>query len=77
MTRNITLALDEALLDQARVYAAKRGTTVTALVRDYLVQVATSDDRIARARSEIRNMSGRDDFAVGERKWGRDDLHDR
>ena len=75
--KNITLALDEALLDQARVYAARRGTTVTALVRDYLVQVATSDDRIARARSDIRTMSGRDDFAVGNRDWRRDDLHDR
>jgi plasmid stability protein len=77
MTKNITLALDDELLDQARVYAAKRGTTVTALVREYLIQVANSDDRIARARTEIRKMSGRDGLAVGDRGWIRDDLHGR
>jgi hypothetical protein len=75
--KNITLAMDEALLEQARIYAAKRGTTVNALVRDYLSQIATSDDRIERARAEIRKMSGRDGLAVGERFWSRDDLHGR
>jgi hypothetical protein len=75
--KNITLSVDEALLDQARIYAAKRGTTVNALVRDYLSQIAASDDRIQRARAEIRKMSGRDGLAVGDRGWSRDDLHGR
>jgi plasmid stability protein len=75
--KNITLSIDDALLDQARIYAAKRGTSVTALVREYLVQVANSDERIQRARAEIRKMSGRDGLAVGDRSWSRDDLHGR
>jgi hypothetical protein len=75
--KNITLAVDETLLDQVRVYAAKRGTTVNALVREYLIEVASSDDRIQRARAEIRDMSGRDGLAVGDRGWSRDGLHDR
>jgi plasmid stability protein len=75
--KNITLSIDDALLDQARVYAAKRGTSVTALVREYLIQVANADDRIQRARAEIRKMSGRDGLAVGDQHWSRDDLHDR
>jgi hypothetical protein len=77
MTKNITLAIDEALLDRARVYAANRGTTVNALVREYLIQIASLDDRIQRARADIRMMSGRDGLAVGERGWSRDDLHGR
>jgi hypothetical protein len=77
MTKNLTLSIDDALIDQARVYAAKRGTTVTALVREYLIQIASSDDRIQRARAEIRKMSGHDGLAVGDRGWSRDDLHDR
>jgi plasmid stability protein len=75
--KNITLSIDDALLDQARIYAAKRGTSVNALVREYLVQVANSDERIQRARAEIRKMSGRDGLAVGDRSWSRDDLHGR
>jgi plasmid stability protein len=75
--KNITLSIEDALLDKARIYAAKRGTSVTALVREYLVQVANSDERIQRARAEIRKMSGRDGLAVGDRSWSRDDLHGR
>jgi plasmid stability protein len=75
--KNITLSIEDALLDKVRIYAAKRGTSVTALVREYLVQVANSDERIQRARAEIRKMSGRDGLAVGDRSWSRDDLHGR
>jgi plasmid stability protein len=75
--KNITLSIEDALLDKARIYAAKRGTSVTALVREYLVQVANSDERIQRARAEIRKMSGHDGLAVGDRSWSRDDLHGR
>jgi plasmid stability protein len=75
--KNITLSIEDALLDKARIYAAKRGTSVTALVREYLIQIANSDERIQRARAEIRKMSGRDGLAVGDRSWSRDDLHGR
>jgi hypothetical protein len=75
--KNITLAIDEAVLDQARLHAAKRGTTVNAMVRAYLTEVASADDRIARARADIRAMSGRDGLEVGDRGWSRDELHDR
>lgn len=75
--KNITLAVDEELLAAARLYAARRGTTLNALVREYLTQVATGDSRIAKAKAEIRAMSGSSGLAVGERNWRRDDLHDR
>jgi plasmid stability protein len=75
--RNITLAIDDALLEQARIYAARRGTTVNALVREYLANVARADDRVAKARANIVRMSGRDGLAVGGKDWSRDDLHER
>lgn len=34
--KNITLSVDEETWRQARIKAAERGTTVSALVRDYL-----------------------------------------
>ncbi|MCC5997289.1 MAG: hypothetical protein JJU18_13070 [Oceanicaulis sp.] len=36
MTKNLTLAIDDDLLDKARVLAAMRRTTVNAMVRDFL-----------------------------------------
>lgn len=77
MTKNITLAIEEEVLEKARLYAARRGTTVSAMVREYLTQLASSDERIARARAEIRAMSGREGLAVGDRDWTRDDTHAR
>lgn len=75
--KNITLAIDEALLERARLHAARRGTTVNALVRDYLTRVSSEDDRIAQARADIRLMAGQSRLEIGERTWRRDDLHER
>ena len=36
MTKNITLAIDEDLLDHARVLAAMKRTSVNAMVREFL-----------------------------------------
>ncbi len=77
MARNITLAVDDEILDKVQAIAARRGTTVTALVREYLTGVASSDDRVAQARAEIIAMSGRDGLGVGARTWSRGDLHGR
>ena len=38
MTRNITLAIDDALLDKVRVLAAMKRTTVNEAVRGFLTQ---------------------------------------
>lgn len=75
--KNITLAIDETLLERARLHAAQRGTTVNALVREFLAQIAAQDDRIAQARAEIRAMAGKSHLEIGARAWTRDDLHER
>ena len=51
MARNITLAVDDEILDKVQAIAARRGTTVTALVREDLAGVDSSDDRVAQARA--------------------------
>jgi hypothetical protein len=45
--KNITLAIDEKVLDRVRVIAAERKTTVNALVRDFLNQQVARDDMAA------------------------------
>lgn len=75
--KNLTLAIDGTLLDAARVYAAKRGTTVNAMVRDYLLGIAQQEDRYTRARRRIDELAERSGAEVGPITWKRDDLYDR
>jgi len=75
--KNITLAIDEKLLNEVRVVAAKKGTTVNAMVRDYLTSLASLEDRRERARRRIRELAEKSTAEVGPIKWKREDLYDR
>ena len=75
--KNITLAVDEAVLDEVRIYAAKRNTTVNGLVRDFLTRLAEKEDRTVRARRRLRELMDRSTLEVGPVTWTRDDLHER
>ena len=63
--KNITLAVDEQLLEKVRVIAAERKTTVNALVRLHLEQMARNKDRARRAIAELRRMSDSSDARLG------------
>jgi hypothetical protein len=75
--KNITLAIDETLLDEVRIVAAKKGTTVNAMVRDYLTSIASLEDRQDRARRRIRELAEQSTAEVGPVTWKREDLYDR
>ena len=77
MTRNITLAVDESVLDRVKVLAAERKTTVNALVRDYLNSLATAEDRSERARRRLIELAEKSTAEVGPVTWKREDLYDR
>lgn len=75
--KNITLAVDEHVLAEARRYAAARNTTVNGLVREHLEQIVRNEDRARQAVRELREMSDRSTAEVGPRNWTRDDLYER
>jgi hypothetical protein len=77
MTKNITLAIDEDLLDRVRVVAAERKTTVNGLVRAYLEQIAMAEDKKSRIQRRIKALRARTKFEVGPVTWTRDELHER
>lgn len=77
MTRNITLAVDETDLHGVRIYAAKHHTSVNSLVRNYLHDLATKEDRIAQARREILELAEKSTAMRGSAKWTREELHER
>jgi hypothetical protein len=75
--KNITLAVDEDVLDEVRQIAARRRTTVNAIVRDYLNRLAGEESRIAEARKGLlelmKNSSGR----LGPNYvWNREDAYE-
>lgn len=75
--KNITLAIDEKVLAEARRYADEHDTTLNALVRGYLEQIADNRERVQQAMRELREMSNRSTAEVGPITWTRDDLHER
>lgn len=75
--KNITLAIDENVLSEARRYAHEHETTLNALVRGYLEQIADNRERVKQAMRELREMSDRSTAEIGPITWARDDLYER
>jgi hypothetical protein len=71
---NLTIQLDEAVIRQAKVVAAKRGTSVSALVARELDRLVAHDARYEEARRRAIELmaSAR---PRGGRTWTRDDLY--
>jgi hypothetical protein len=77
--QNITLSLPEEDLREARVLAARRGTSVSQLLAGVLretVERETGYDR-AKERGLALLHEGLDLGTNGRISWSRDDLHER
>jgi hypothetical protein len=75
--KNITLSVDENVLSAVRRHAAERNSTVNALVRDYLTNLATHEDRAKLARARLKELSKQSQGRLGKKTWSREELHDR
>ncbi len=75
---NLTLTIADEVLLQARRRALELGTSVNALVRDYLESFAGTDDT-ARAGAALVQLSEQHFGSSGPdgRTWTRDELHVR
>ena len=73
----LTLEIDEKVLNKIRKIAEAQDTTVSAMVNEYLASLAEgeSDDRKAQAASLMATFErlSRD---MGPRGWTRDDLYE-
>jgi hypothetical protein len=54
--KNITLAIEETLLDDARALAEKRKTSLNAMVRSLLAEEIEQEGRIAAARRGLMEL---------------------
>lgn len=74
---NLTLNIDDDVLAEARQTAVRSGTTVNAIVRDQLANLASRDSRIARARRRLAELAVVSTATIGPRDWTRNELYDR
>jgi hypothetical protein len=77
--QNITLSLPEEDLREARVLAARRGTSVSQLLARMLSDLVEQETGYARARERSLNrMRESADLGTGGHiGWSRDSLHER
>lgn len=75
--RNITLSVDEGVLRAVRRYAADHDSTVNAMVREYLTDIAERESRVSEARKRIKHLAKKSKMRLGEKSWTRGELHDR
>lgn len=73
---NLTIQLDAEVIRRARIVAAKRGTSVSALVAHELDELVASDERYEEARARATELL-RTAVPRGGRSWRRDDLYER
>ena len=74
--KNVTLAIDEKLLDQSREYARKHHTTLNGMIRKYLERTVLRPA----GHDWLKGLFRLADEAHGNSrgwKWNREELYDR
>lgn len=74
---NLTIAVPEEILKSARRRALEQGTSVNAVLRDYLSQFAGTQAAQANAAKRVLELSRTARSGRAKAKWNRDDLHQR
>ena len=75
---NVTLSVDAEIIKKVRKIALERDTTLTAMVRDFLISTATHDAKkketnLRKLKASFKALS-RD---MGPREWKREALYER
>ena len=75
---NITMTIDEHLLRKVRKLVVEKNTTLTALIRSILENIAAKqevkkEDIILKLKSSFNNKK----VKVGKRNWHRENLYER
>jgi plasmid stability protein len=75
---NLTLAIDEETLRRARIRARQRGTSVNAVVREFLERFAEDESRRVAIEEFLELAEASEASSGGEgRARRREDLYDR
>jgi plasmid stability protein len=75
--KNITVTVPDEVYREARVRAAERGSSVSALVGEYLRSLSDRDAEFARLEAQQRAVQERIGRFRGSDRLTRDELHER
>lgn len=73
---NLTLVVDDEVLTRARVRAIEDGTSVNAVVREFLGEYVSGGDAAREARRRLIELAGTSTASSAGHRWSRDDLYD-
>ena len=74
---NLTLRIDDKLLEKARFLASRRKTSLNAIVRRQLEEFVSSDLSRQAAIKGLESFYSRYNARVGGKIWTRDQIHER
>jgi hypothetical protein len=75
--KNITVSIDEEVYRRARVKAAERDTSVSALVKEFLVELASEEPSSRKLEREERELRTRIRAFTASNRLSRDEAHRR
>ena len=75
--RNITVSVPDDVYRRARIRAAERGSSVSALVADYLRSLSDRDAEFARLEAQQRSIQRQIRRFRAADRLGRDEVHER
>lgn len=74
---NLTLKIDDRLLDKARRLALRRNTSINAIVRQKLEEFVSTDLNREATLKGIEAFFSRSKAQIGKKTWNRDEIHER
>ncbi|WP_295706327.1 DUF6364 family protein [uncultured Brevundimonas sp.] len=75
MTRNLTLAIDDALLDKVRVLAAMKRTSVNEMVRGFLTRLVEDEQSKDEAREALLKLIDESEGRMGDWRFSREETY--
>jgi plasmid stability protein len=74
---NLTIVIEDDVLKKARLRAVEQGTSVNAVVREFLRDYTGKRSRQADAATRLIELAHQSGAEVGPVTWTRDDVHNR
>jgi len=75
--KDLTISLDDETYQRARMIAAERGTSISALLQNFLVELASGESKTERLKSEERALRERIKTFRASGRLSRDDVCSR
>lgn len=77
MKQNITLSLEKEIIKKGKIIAARKQTSISRMLGDYLKEITDNEDRYqADKKSALQHL--KKGFHLGGKiDWKRDDLYER